>query len=83
MQIMLAQVNEYPVAFDVTKDGHYVVSGSSNGSVVCYKHTNGNYLRTVPLFQKEECACVDVQCHPVIPGMVAATDWSGVLHILT
>nr|CAB3267690.1 WD repeat-containing protein 25 [Phallusia mammillata] len=76
-------VNQYPVAFDTTKDGHFVISGSSNGTVVCYKHNNGNYMRTVPLLVKDEVSCVDVQCHPVIPGMVAVGDWDGTLHVLT
>lgn len=77
------QVNKYPVAFDVTKDGHFIISGSSSGSVVCYKHNNGNYMRTIPLLVKDEVSCVDVQCHPIIPGMVGVSDWSGTLHVLT
>ncbi|XP_002123947.2 WD repeat-containing protein 25 [Ciona intestinalis] len=78
-------VNEFPVSFDITKDGSYVYSGSSSESLVCYKHSNGNYLRTVPLpptNDGQDAACVDVRCHPVLPSMVAVSDWHGRLHVV-
>ena len=77
------QVNEFPVGFDFSRDGSFVVSGSSNGSVVCYKTNNGNYVRTIPLsVENETDSCVDLQCHPVLPSTVAVSDWTGGIHIL-
>ncbi|XP_076817432.1 WD repeat-containing protein 25-like isoform X2 [Clavelina lepadiformis] len=77
-------VNEYPVGFDISRDGQFVVSGSSNGSVVCYKHNNGNYMRTISLsVTNESDSCVDVQCHPVMPSMVAISNWAGNVYIIS
>ena len=77
------QVNEFPVSFDVSRDGSFVISGSSNGSVVCYKTNNGNYMRSVPLSSKDPDSCVALQCHPVLPSAVAVSDWSGTIHVMT
>jgi len=78
-------VNEHPVQFDVSKDGKYVLSGSSSGSLVAYRYSNGNYLQTLNFTRSldlPDVSCVDVQCHPVIPSMVAVSDWDGVLRVL-
>ena len=51
---------------------------------MCYKTNNGNYMRSVSLSPNNDAAaCVDLQCHPVLPSTLAVTDWNGGIHVLT
>lgn len=82
------RVGGYPVGFDLSPDGAIVASGSSDGSLVCYKYSNGSFLNSISLPEVSSSSkaisspVIGVQWHPILPSTIAISDWSGRLHIV-
>lgn len=67
----------YNIGMSVSRDGSLVYSGCAQGKVHCYNFQTSKRLRML------DCGDVvlDVASHPVLPSVVAAATWGGMLHL--
>lgn len=72
-------VSGFDVGFDLSPDGRFLCSGSSEGKVRFYDYLSTKVLRTLTL---TESACLAVAWSRVWPHRVAVSDWKGRIHIL-
>ena len=70
----------YNIGFDISLDGHFIVSGSADGNVHVYNYHNAKTVQKINL--GERTVCLDIACHPVLNSIVAVSTWDGEISIL-
>ena len=73
----LFQASGYSVGCDLSADGRFILSGSSDGNLLCYDYRTGRILCKL----RDSDICIDVQWHPVLSSYVAASSWSGSISV--
>lgn len=68
------QVSGYNIGLDISPDGVWVASGSSDGAVYVY---NCRTSKLVNSFPSHSQPCMDVAWSPTIPSLLASCDWNG------
>ncbi|KAL4613117.1 WD repeat-containing protein 25 [Arapaima gigas] len=72
------KVEGYAVGCEFSPDGTVLVSGSSTGLVHVYDQQSTRELRVL---RAHEQACLCATMHPVLPAVLASSDWVGELII--
>ena len=70
----------YRIGCSFSRDGHYLVSGSSSGSLVFYDYYTSHLLTSKKVFSKSPC--LSVEYHPLLASTIAACSWNGEISIL-
>ena len=73
------QVSGYSVGCDVSPDGKFIVSGSSDSRMLVYDYRLARVLRSLPVSDVTDVV-LDVAWHPVLFSTVAASTWNG--HVI-
>ena len=74
--VSVVQVAGYSVGCDVSPDGKFIISGSSDGRMLVYDYRVARMLRSLPVSGVDDVV-LDVAWHPVLFSMVAAGTWNG------
>lgn len=62
----------------VSPDGHYVYSGSADGSLYMYDFFSGHLKRTL---RTSKHPCLAVDCHSQFHNVVATSSWKGEIYV--
>lgn len=68
----------FPVKCNFSPDGETLVSGSSDGYVYVYGYKSTELIKKLKAY---EHPCVDVECHPVLPNVIASCSWDGQVSV--
>ena len=69
----------YSIGLDISHDGQFVVSGSSDGSVPVYDYRTSRVLKRINIGQHQ--VALDVAWHPVLFSTLAVVTWDGNIHL--
>ncbi|XP_043930497.1 WD repeat-containing protein 25 [Protopterus annectens] len=72
------KVEGFAVGCEFSPDGTFILTGSSEGKVYFYNYYTSRIAHSIPA---HSTACVSINCHPVLPSLLATCDWDGVIKI--
>ncbi|XP_021256707.1 WD repeat-containing protein 25 isoform X2 [Numida meleagris] len=72
------KVEGFAVGCEFSPDGTLLVTGSSDGKVFFYNYHTSRIVRTLSAHRE---ACVSAVFHPVLPSLLATSDWAGEIKI--
>lgn len=72
------KVEGFAVGCEFSPDGTLFVTGSSDGKVFFYNYHTSRIVRTLSAHRE---ACVSAVFHPVLPSLLATSDWAGEIKI--
>lgn len=76
--ICFLQVSGYHIGIDISPDGCFIASGSSDGLMYIYNHRASNIVKT---FALDSQPCMDVAWSPTLPSLLASCDWNGKIFL--
>ncbi|XP_029453801.1 WD repeat-containing protein 25 [Rhinatrema bivittatum] len=72
------KVEGFAVGCEFSRDGTLLATGSSEGAVFLYNYHTSRVIGTFPAHNQ---ACLSVTFHPVLPSVLATSDWGGEIKI--
>lgn len=72
------KVEGFAIGCEFSPDGAFILTGSSEGKVYFYNYYTSRISHILPAHSG---ACVSINCHPVLPSLLATCDWDGGIKI--